>query len=113
MDTPTKLFDNHTMNQQLEREMEIYQANSHKFNDMMKNGDITKDAIADFYMAHMAHINVMIGTEEVGMRDMMLDQFKVDTLNVPVVIHDNNNIFNLLCNLIVRNPVILEKWFKL
>ena len=106
------VFGDKELDDRLAYELEIYKVNGETFNVLMENGKVTAESVSDFFLAHMQDLKVTLEDGERLLIDLISENFNCSPENVPTVINDKNNLFNLLCNLIVRNPMLLEQWLR-
>ena len=106
------VFGDKELDERLAYELEIYKVNGETFNALMENGKVTTESVSNFFLAHMQQLKVTLDQGERLLTELIFENFNCSPENVPTVINDKNNLFNLLCNLIVRNPILLEQWLR-
>ena len=106
------VFGDKELDERLQYELEIYKVNGETFNGLMTAGKVTTESVSDFFLKNMQNLTVSLDVGEKQLTDLIFENFNCSPDNVPTVINDKNNLFNLLCNLIVRNPILLEQWLR-
>ena len=93
-----------------EDEFNTYKEDVELFNNAMEQCNVERETIRKLYKEHTDLFTLVIDETPCTLKEFLINDMDIETFDVEEEIMTNGQVYNLLCNIMVRNPTLLTLW---